>query len=60
MEKLLENYYPFIFLEQLDGWWQNPDSWPSKRDLNTFKEWFDVKFHCMVFDLVDKPLMKFD
>jgi len=60
MEKLLENYYSFIFEEQLDGWWRDPDSWPSKRDLNTFKEWFDVEFHCMVFDLVDKPLMKFD
>jgi len=60
MEKLLERYYPFIFEEELDGWWRDPDSWPSKRNMKTFKDWFDIEFHCMVFDLVDKPLMKFE
>jgi hypothetical protein len=37
-------------------WWQDPDAWPSKRDLPTFKKWFDVEFHSVVFDLVDKPI----
>ncbi len=60
MEKLLEQYYPVIYEEQLDGWWRDQDAWPQKRDLKTFKEWFDVDFHCMVFDLVEKPLKKFD
>ena len=60
MEKLLERYYPFIFEEQLDGWWRDQDAWPKKRNLKIFKEWFDVDFYSMVFDLVEKPLMKFD
>ncbi len=60
IKKLLERYYSFIFEEQLDGWWRDQDAWPSKRNLKTFKEWFDVDFYCTVFDLVEKPLMKFD
>ena len=55
-ENLLKKYFKQIFEEKLNGWWQNPDTWPSKRDLKTFKEWFDVEFHSVVFDLVDKPI----
>ena len=60
MEKLLRCYYSFIFEEQLYDWWRDQDAWPQKRNLKIFKEWFDVDFHCMVFDLVEKPLMKFE
>ena len=51
---------PFIFEEELYDWWRDQDAWPQKRNLKTFKEWFDVDFYCTVFDLVEKPLMKFD
>jgi hypothetical protein len=56
MDYLLRKYFKQIFEEQLNGWWQDPDAWPSKRDLQTFKKWFDVEFHSVVFDLVDKPI----
>lgn len=56
MEYLLEKYFKPIFEEQLNGWWQDTDAWPPRRDLKTFKEWFDVEFHSVVFDLVDKPI----
>lgn len=55
-EKLLKRYFKQIFEEKLNGWWQDPDVWPSKRGLKAFKEWFDVEFHSLVFDLVDKPI----
>ncbi|MGB6866229.1 MAG: hypothetical protein WBE11_11105 [Candidatus Aminicenantaceae bacterium] len=55
-ESLLKKYFSKIFEEQLNGWWVDPDAWPSKRDLKTFKEWFDVEFHSVVLDLVDKPI----
>ena len=60
MKILLECYYKFIFEEKLYDWWRDQDAWPQKRNLKIFKEWFDVDFHCMVFDLVEKPLMKFE
>ena len=56
MEYLLEKYFKQIFEEQLNGWWLDADAWPPRRDLKTFKEWFDVEFHSIVFDLVDKPI----
>jgi hypothetical protein len=30
--------------------------WPKVRDLKLFREWFDIKFHSLVLDLVDEPL----
>lgn len=55
-ESLLKKYFKQIFEEQLNGWWLDPAAWPSKRDLKTFKKWFDMEFHSVVFDLVDKPI----
>jgi len=55
-ESLLKKYFKQIFEEQLNGWWLDPAAWPSKRDLKTFKKWFDIEFHSVVFDLVDKPI----
>lgn len=56
MEYLLEKYFKQIFEEQLNGWWLDADAWPPRMDLKMFKEWFDVEFHSVVFDLVDKPI----
>jgi len=56
MERLLRKYFQQIFEAQLNDWWADPEAWPSKRNLKTFKEWFDVEFHSFVFDLVDKPI----
>jgi len=55
-EELLAQFYDLIFQEQLSGWWTDESAWPQKRDLPTFKEWFDVEFHSAVLDLVDAPL----
>ena len=56
-ENILRKYFEEIFEEQLNGWWTDPEAWPSKRDLKTFKKWFDVEFHSVVFDLVEKPIL---
>jgi len=56
-ENILRKYFTQIFEEQLYGWWTDPDAWPIKRDLKTFKNWFDVEFHSVVLDLVDKPIL---
>ena len=52
----IENYFDIVFEHELSGWWANPDDWPKRRDLKTFKEWFDIEFHSIVEDLVDLPL----
>ena len=55
-EELIEQFFSIIFEEQLTGWWTDERDWPSNRDLATFKKWFDVEFHSVVFDLVDAPI----
>jgi hypothetical protein len=54
--ELLQQFYDLIFEEQLNGWWKEKSDWPKKRDMTTFKKWFDVEFHSLVLDLVDAPL----
>jgi hypothetical protein len=55
-DELLERFFDLIFEEQLNGWWTEQNDWPKKRDLATFKKWFEVEFHSVVLDLVDGPL----
>ena len=51
------SYYKVIFEEQLSGWWRDETDWPTKRDMKTFTHWFDVEFHSVVLDVVQKPLL---
>lgn len=46
-----------IFEDQLVDWWTMNEDWPKKRDLPTFKKWFDLQFHSVVEDLVDDELV---
>ena len=56
-KKLLRRYFGLIFEEQLSSWWRDETDWPAQRDMKTFIQWFDVEFHSVVLDLVDKPLL---
>ncbi len=56
-DRILRRFYDLIFEEQLAGWWTRESDWPSKRDLRTFKRWFDLEFHSVVLDLVDGPIL---
>ena len=59
-DEILVQFHDLIFQEQLSGWWTDESAWPSKRDLVTFKKWFDVEFHSAVLDLVDGPLENYE
>lgn len=56
-DKVLKKFYDKIFEDQLAGWWTGEEDWPQKRDLRTFKKWFDLQFHSVVEDLVDDMLV---
>lgn len=51
--QVLEEFYSFIFQQELESWDQEESNWPKNRDLVTFHEWFEVEFHSMVFDLAE-------
>ena len=56
-EQLLEQFYDIVFELELEGWWTDETDWPSHRDLEMFKQWFDVEFQSMIQDLTDEPLI---
>ena len=43
---------------ELDGWYADESLWPKKRDYRTFRAWFDVEWHSMVFDASDGALLR--
>ena len=52
-ERILKKVYRRIFEEALYAWMTDESVWPEKRDYPTFRAWFDVAFHSLVFDLCD-------
>ena len=50
-EGILKKHHKEIFEAELGGWCTDESMWPTIRDYKTFKQWFRVEFHSMVFDL---------
>src|SRR5262245_37013068 len=51
----------FVFENELWSWYTDEDLWPVGRDAAMFREWFEVEFHSLVFDVVgDIPLKHID
>ncbi len=55
-EEFLESCYEILFTGELQSWWLEETAWPQPRDLKMFREWFEVEFHSLVFDLCTIPL----
>jgi hypothetical protein len=53
--QLLELCYGPIFDEQLASWYPDGESWPLDRSFAMFRDWFDVTYHSMVWDLMADP-----
>jgi len=49
-----------IFEDQLSGWYCAEDQWPEDRSLGTFQLWFDYRFHSVLVDLAEEPLLAED
>jgi hypothetical protein len=56
-DRILRKFFVTIFEDQLADWWTKEEDWPSKRDLRTFRKWFDLQFHAVVEALVDDMLV---
>ena len=48
--KYIEKIHQEIFELELDSWHRDEQGWPKKRDLKTFRKWFDVEIYSMVID----------
>jgi len=57
INRSLQAVYPVIFEKMLLGSVNAPECWPEKRDLRTFRKWFQVELVEMVFDTAKDPLL---
>ena len=51
LNRALRRYCRQIFENELAGWHLRISDWPRKRDLRTFRDWFEVKVSTVVLDL---------
>jgi hypothetical protein len=57
-EAILEDVYAEVFEIELSSWITDEREWPKGITFGLFKEWFDVQFHSMVFDLLHDEIEK--
>ena len=58
--RYIERNCKFIFEMQLSGWYNDPATWPEKRTLSVFRKWFDVEIHSLIYDMVEKWIVRED
>ena len=58
VNKWLKKNFKALFEEELVSWCTDTDEWPSPRSFKTFKTWFDVDCHPIVFDTLQNPLLR--
>lgn len=49
-----------FFEQYLYDWYTDESWWPQNRSLKMFRDWFDVEFHSMVWDLSKQPIVHED
>jgi len=52
VDKWIHQNHKVLFESELEDWYTDEKLWPEKRDLKTFKEWFDVECHSVIMDTV--------
>ena len=56
VQKWLKNNFDRIFCNELWAWDMDENNWPKNRTYKMFTAWFEIKTHCMVYDLASHPL----
>ena len=51
--EILAVFYGEIFENELAAWCTDEGTFPKKRTLQIFEQWFAVEFHSLVLDLID-------
>lgn len=51
-------HFDELFVNELNGWCTDEESWRQPRTYALFAAWFSVEVHSMVLDLEDRPVRK--
>lgn len=57
IDKYLKANYGGIFLNELSPWYTDPEMFPQIT-YPLFLTWFEISYHSMVFDTINKPITK--
>ena len=55
IEAVVSKHFDFFFEYCLSGWSTDPAQWPKRRTRRMFREWFEIRIHTMVEDVVNAP-----
>jgi hypothetical protein len=56
VQEWIEENAAWLFEFQLASWTDNETTWPGKRDLKTFRDWFRIDIHNVVVDVADDEI----
>lgn len=59
-EEIERQFFDLMFQNALNDWWLDESDWPKKRDLEMFREWFDLQILDGITDLVDDDIGELD
>ncbi len=55
--KWVEKRWRMFFEHILKSWILDESEWPKKRSLKMFREWFDIEYKSIVWDMGTEPLI---
>ena len=55
--KWVEKRWRMFFEHLLESWILDEAEWPKKRSLKMFREWFDIEYKSIVWDMGTEPLI---
>lgn len=55
--KWVEKRWRMFFEHILESWILDETEWPQKRSLKMFREWFDIEYKSIVWDMGTEPLI---
>ncbi len=55
--KWVEKRWGMFFEHILESWILDESEWPKKRSLKMFREWFDIEYKSIVWDMGTEPLI---
>ncbi|WP_202966611.1 hypothetical protein [Cellvibrio sp. OA-2007] len=59
-EKWVQRRWQMFFEGFLEEWYTVESWWPQKRTYKMFKDWFDVQYHSMVWDLATSEPISYE
>jgi len=57
-ENWLKRNFKALFEEELNAWCSAEHLWPARRTYKSFRSFFNISFHSMLFDTLKSPIEK--